>query len=150
MVPRYWEYRDNGEASLYRDRRPSTPSTSDRMWLCENPLGEAGNADQSHSRTMKQQNRRRNNRTEQLADLKAPLRHRNPEPYTMPCAAREQCTCLIQARTPQAPDGHLCRCVCGGRLHGLCAEVEGPDSDEPMHRICRTCAITKATATGAG
>ena len=87
----------------------------------------------------------RNSRTAQLADLTAPL---NPEPYTMSCAAREQC--LIQDRTPQAPDGHLCRGVCGGRLHGLCGEVEDPDSDEPMHRICQTCAIAKATATGAG
>ena len=86
------------------------------------------------------------NRTEQLADLTAPLRHRNPEPYTMPCAAREQC--LIRDRTPQAPDSHLCRGVCGGRLHGLCGEVEDPDSDEPIHRICQTCAIAKANATG--
>ena len=88
----------------------------------------------------------RNNRTEQLAELTAPLRHRNPEPYTMPCAAREQC--LIQDRTPQAPDGLLYRGMCSGRLHGLCGEVEDPDSDEPMHRICQTCAIAKATATG--
>ena len=64
----------------------------------------------------------------------------------MTCAARE--LCLIQDRTPQAPDGHLCRGVCGRRLHGLCGEVEDPDSDEPMHRICQTCAIAKATATG--
>ena len=64
----------------------------------------------------------------------------------MPCAAREQC--LIQDRTPRAPDGHLCRGVCGGRLHGSCGEVDDPDSDEPMHRICQTCAIAKATATG--
>ena len=69
-----------------------------------------------------------------------------PKPYTMPCAARE--LCLVQNRTPQAPDGHLCRGVCGRRLHGLCGEVEDPDSDEPMHRICQTCAIAKATATG--
>ena len=64
----------------------------------------------------------------------------------MPCAARK--LCLIQDRTPQAPDGHLCRDVCGRRLHGLCGEVEDPDSDEPMHRMCQTCAIAKATATG--
>ena len=38
--------------------------------------------------------------------------------------------------------------MCGGRLHGLCEELEDPDSDEPMHRVCQTCAITKATATG--
>ena len=86
------------------------------------------------------------NITEQLADLTAPLWHRNPEPYTMPCAAREQC--LIQDRTPPVPDGHLCRGVCVGRLHGRCGEVEDPDNDEPMHRICQTCAIAKATATG--
>ena len=64
----------------------------------------------------------------------------------MPCAAREQC--LIQDRTPKTPDGHLCRGVCGGRLHGLCEEVEDPDSDEPIDRVCQTRAITKATATG--
>ena len=64
----------------------------------------------------------------------------------MPYAARE--LCLIQDRTPQAPDGHLCRGVCGRRLHGLCGEAEDADSDEPMHRICQTCAIAKATATG--
>ena len=64
----------------------------------------------------------------------------------MPCAAREQC--LIQYPTPQAPDGHLCRGVCGGRLHGLCGEVEDPGSDGPMHRICQTCAIAKTTPTG--
>ena len=88
----------------------------------------------------------RNNRSEQLADFTAPLRHRNREPYTMPCAAREQC--LIQDRTPQAPDGHLCRGVYSGRLHGLCGEVEDPDSDGPMHRVCQTCAIAIATPTG--
>ena len=55
---------------------------------------------------------------------------------------------MIQDRTPQTPDGHLCRGVCGDRLHGLCGEVEDPGSDEPMHRVCQTCAITKATATG--
>ena len=63
----------------------------------------------------------------------------------MPCTARE--LCLIQDRTPQAPDGHLCRGVYGRRLHGLSGVVEDPDSDEPMHRICQTCAIAKATAT---
>ena len=75
----------------------------------------------------------RNHRREQLAHLTAPLRHRNPEPYTMPRTARKQC--LIQDRTPQAPDGHLWRGVCGGCLHGLCGEVENPDN-------------AKATATG--
>ena len=38
--------------------------------------------------------------------------------------------------------------MCGGPLHGLCEEVEDPDSDEPVHRIYQTCAIAKATATG--
>ena len=45
----------------------------------------------------------------------------------MPCAAVEQC--LIQDRTPEAPDGHVCRWVCGRCLHGLCGKVEDPDSD---------------------
>ena len=43
----------------------------------------------------------------------------------MSCAAKEQC--LIQDRTLQAPDGHLCRGVCGGHLHRL---VEDPSDDE--------------------
>ena len=38
--------------------------------------------------------------------------------------------------------------MCGGRLHGLCGEVEDPGSDEPMHRIYQTCATAKATTTG--
>ena len=70
-----------------------------------------------------------------------------PQPRTIyTCAAREQG--LIEDHTPQAPDSHLCRGVCGGRLHGPCGEADDPDSDEPMYRICQTCAIAKATATG--
>ena len=42
----------------------------------------------------------------------------------------------------------MCRGVCGGRLHGLFGEVEDPDSDGAMLRICQTCAIAKATTTG--
>ena len=64
----------------------------------------------------------------------------------MPCVAAEQC--LIQDHTPEAPDGHVCRGVRGGRLHGLCGEVEDSDSDEPMHRICLACTLAKATTTG--
>ena len=65
----------------------------------------------------------------------------------MPCAAGELCT--IPGLTPEAPIGHACRGGCGGRLHGLCGEVEDPDSDNPMHRICHACAAAKTSTKGA-
>ena len=34
--------------------------------------------------------------------------------------------------------GHACRAGCGGRLHGLCGEVEDPEGNE-MNRICLRC-----------
>ena len=34
--------------------------------------------------------------------------------------------------------GHACRAGCGGRLHGICGEVEDPDGNE-MNRICLRC-----------
>ena len=33
--------------------------------------------------------------------------------------------------------GMSCRGLCGGRLHGICGEVEDPDGNE-MHRICHS------------
>lgn len=59
---------------------------------------------------------------------------------TMPCAAGE--LCQIPDRTPESHNGHECRGGCGGRLHGLCGELEEPGggSDNPMHRICASCA----------
>ena len=46
----------------------------------------------------------------------------------------------------KAPHGHRCHGECGGRLDGICGEVEDPDSDYPLHRIC----ATFLTAKGAG
>ena len=34
--------------------------------------------------------------------------------------------------------GHACRAGCGGRLHGICGEVEDPEGIE-MNRICLRC-----------
>ena len=55
----------------------------------------------------------------------------------MPCAAGELCT--APRLTPEPPDFHDCSGACGGRLHGLCGEVEEPDGGNPMHRICHAC-----------
>ena len=100
---------------------------------CRNPVEECGSEAQQTAEAQQQTKHTR-------------PRHRNPPAYTMPCAAGEMCQ--IQDLTPEAPDGHMCRGVCGGRLHGLCGEVEDLDSDKPMHRICQPCSAAKATATG--
>ena len=59
----------------------------------------------------------------------------------MPCAAGELCK-LVDGELI-APNGracgHECRRGCGGKLHGICGEVEDPDGDSPTHRICHTC-----------
>ena len=59
----------------------------------------------------------------------------------MPCAAGE--LCKLADVELIAPDGracgHECRGGCGGKLHGICGEVEDPDGDSPAHRICHTC-----------
>ena len=58
-------------------------------------------------------------------------------------AAAEQC--LVQDHTSEALDGHVCRGVCGGRLHGYRVEVEDPDSDEPIHASAKHASFAKAT-----
>ena len=35
--------------------------------------------------------------------------------------------------------GHECRGGCGGKLYGICGEVEDLGGDSPTHRICHTC-----------
>ena len=62
--------------------------------------------------------------------------------HIMPCAAEELCKLHM---TCEPPDGHACRGSCGGRLHGICSEVEDPDDVSQMHRICHSC-VTKKTA----
>lgn len=71
----------------------------------------------------------------------------------MPCAAGE--LCHIPDRTPESQNAHECRGGCGGRLHGLCGEVQEQVSDNLIHRICPSClerdrkAFTVAATTAA-
>ena len=46
----------------------------------------------------------------------------------MPCAAGE--LCHLSTCTPKGPDGHQCQGGCGGRLHGICGEVEEKSESE--------------------
>ena len=59
----------------------------------------------------------------------------------MPCAAGELCKLAdVELIAPNGRNcGHACRGGCGGKLHGICGEVEDPDGDSPTHRICHTC-----------
>ena len=59
----------------------------------------------------------------------------------MPCAAGELCKLAdVELIAPNGRAcGHECRGGCGGKLHGICGEVEDPDGDSPTHRICHTC-----------
>ena len=59
--------------------------------------------------------------------------------HIMPCSAGELFRLPHMAR--KAPEGHVCRRLCGGHLHGICGEVEDPDGGNEMHR--------KASATRA-
>ncbi|CAB1104515.1 unnamed protein product [Ectocarpus sp. CCAP 1310/34] len=52
----------------------------------------------------------------------------------MPCAEGD--LCRIPDRTPQVPNGHVCRGRCGGRLHGECGSMF---DDSELNRICSTC-----------
>ena len=64
----------------------------------------------------------------------------------MPCAAAE--LCLISNLTPKAPDGHQCRGGCGGRLHGICGEVE-EEGESEINRLCPACYSSKQASTAA-
>ena len=59
----------------------------------------------------------------------------------MPCAPGELRT--IPSLSQEPPGGDACHGGCGGRLHGLCGEVEEPDVDNTMHCICHSCAAAK-------
>ena len=67
--------------------------------------------------------------------------HATTSSYIMPCAARELCNLAdVELIAPNGREcGHECRGGCGGRLHGMCGEVEDTDSDNPNNRICHTC-----------
>lgn len=68
----------------------------------------------------------------------------------MPCAAGE--LCLLQDETPSAPNGHECRGGCGGRLHGICGDIDPEGADEQA-RICPKCVVDsqkKSTAAPSG
>ena len=67
----------------------------------------------------------------------------------MPCAAGK--LCQIPEKTPEPSDGHGCYRGCGGRLHGICGEVER-EGDSELRRICPKCASkqpAKAASTAA-
>ena len=68
----------------------------------------------------------------------------------MPCAAGD--LCQLPNEELIAPNGHECghecRGGCGGRLHGLCGEVE-EGSDTPTHRICHTCISKRSPSNSA-
>ena len=52
--------------------------------------------------------------------------------------------CLMPNRTPTPPKAFKSRGGCGGRLHGIWGEVEDPDNDNLLHRICATCLAAKS------
>ena len=68
----------------------------------------------------------------------------------MPCAAGD--LCQLPNEELIAPNGHECghecRGGCGGRLHGLCGEVED-GSGTPTHRICHTCISKRSPSNSA-
>ena len=68
----------------------------------------------------------------------------------MPCAAGD--LCQLPNEELIAPNGHECghecRGGCGGRLHGLCGELED-GSDTPTHRICHTCISKRSPSNSA-
>ena len=57
--------------------------------------------------------------------------HRGPHTHIMPCAEGELCKLPDVALGPT--EGHGCR---GGRMHGICGEVEDPNGGNEMYRIC--------------
>ena len=61
------------------------------------------------------------------------------------------CADLELCKAPDNPplgerDGHGCRAGCSGRLHGMCGEQEGGESE--MHRICNPCLDNKQKGSG--
>lgn len=68
----------------------------------------------------------------------------------MPCKDGELCKLPdVELVAPNGQEcGHECRGGCGGRLHGLCGEVEDPDGNE-NHRICHTCFSKRSNLSNA-
>lgn len=48
--------------------------------------------------------------------------------------------CKLPDEALGSPEGHCCWGGCGGRLHCICGEVQDPDGDSDMYRICNSCA----------
>ena len=65
----------------------------------------------------------------------------------MTFAIGKQCNISVLTSAPR--NGHTGRGGCGGRLHGHCGEMEDPDGDNIMDRICHACIDAKPT-TGDG
>ena len=63
--------------------------------------------------------------------------------HTMPCAARELCQLSDSTTTPE----FSCCGPCGGRLHRICGEIQNPDDDEEVNRICEPCAAAKKSTS---
>ena len=63
----------------------------------------------------------------------------------MQCAAGE--LCHLSTCTSKAAGGHQCRGGCGGRLHGICGEVEEGESE--MKGVCHTRWSFQQAATAA-
>ena len=69
----------------------------------------------------------------------------------MSCADGELCKLAdVELIAPNGRDcGHECRGGCGGKLNGICGEVEDPDGDSPPHRICHTCISNRSLSNSA-
>ena len=63
--------------------------------------------------------------------------------HTMPCAAGEFCQLSDSTTTPE----FSCCGPCGGRLHRICGEIQNPDDDEEVNRICQPCAAAKKSTS---
>ena len=60
--------------------------------------------------------------------------------HTMPCAAGELCQLSDSTTTPE----FSCCGPCGGCLHRICGEeIQNPDDDEEVNRICEPCAAAE-------
>ena len=63
--------------------------------------------------------------------------------HTMPCAAGEFCQLSDSTTTPE----FSCCGPCGGRLHRICGEIQNPNDDEEVNRICQPCAAAKKSTS---
>ena len=63
--------------------------------------------------------------------------------HTMLCAAGELCK-LSDSTTTSV---FSCCGPCGGHLHRICGEIQNPDDDEEVNRICEPCAAAKKSTS---